>query len=132
MNDYIVVTTISTFRHRFVVHKDDVRKLNTEIEPTDKNLIEWACDCVTCEEFENEFSQLHLGEQIIDTFEMSEDEVITLFDQDNDYLKGWSREKKLEWIRKQLKPVEENQVPYESYISKLYKDLEKEIDEQTK
>lgn len=125
MNDYIVITTISTFRHRFVAHKDDIRKLNPNVVPTNADLVQWAKDCVTCEEFDNEFSQEHLGEQIADAFEMTEDEVLQLFDKDNSYLSGWPREKKLEWIRKQLNP-EEIQISHESYMSKIYKEFEKE------
>lgn len=101
MNDYVVVTTISTFRHRYVMHRDDLRALNTEVEASDKDLQDWAEDTVTCEECE-EFSQLHLGEQIKDTYTCTEDEMLTLFDRDNKYLSSWSREKKIEWVRKNL------------------------------
>lgn len=100
--DYVVVTTISTFRCRFVMHKDDLRKMNTDIKPTDKDLADWAMDTVVMEEC-NEFSQKHLGEQIVDTYECDEDEMLTFFDRDNDYLSEWDRAAKIEWVRKQLK-----------------------------
>lgn len=124
MNDYVVVTTVSTFRHRYVMHKDDLCKLNTQILPSDQELLTWAMDTVTCEECD-EFSQLHLGEQIVDTVEMSEDEVLHLFDGDNDYLKGWNSDYKLQWIRRTLNkdiPFE----PYHDYISRMYREGEKE------
>jgi len=98
-NDYVVVTTISQFRHRYVMHKDDLQKLNPDIPV---NPIEWACDTVTSEEAE-EFSQYWLGETIIDTTTMTKDEMLELFDQDNDYLKDWTHEYKIEWVRKNLK-----------------------------
>lgn len=103
MNDkeYVVVTTVSSFRHRFVMHKDDLKKLNEDYEPTDKDLIDWALDSVTMAECE-EFSQEHLGEQIVDHFECDEDEMISFFDRDNEYLKEWTREYKVEWVRKLL------------------------------
>jgi len=105
-NDYIVVTTVQTFRHRYVMHKDDLRKLNTDVTPTDKDLVDWALDTVTMEECE-EFSQLHLGEQIIDHFECTEDEMLGFFDRDNDYLKGWSTDYKIEHVRKCLQVKDE-------------------------
>lgn len=98
MSEYVVVTTISTFRHRYVMHRDDLQALNTESEV---NPVEWAKDTVTCEECE-EFSQLHLGEEIVDAHEMSEAEMLQLFDRDNDYLKNWTEEHKIEWVRKNL------------------------------
>lgn len=97
--DYVVVTTISQFRHRYVMHKDDLQKLNPDapVKP-----VEWACDTVTAEEVE-EISQHWLGETITDTTTMTEDEMLELFDRDNHYLEDWSRDYKLEWVRKNLK-----------------------------
>jgi hypothetical protein len=54
-------------------------------------------DTVTMQEAE-EFSQLHLGEQILRATEISEEEYLTLFDKDNDYLKSWNSEKKTGFI----------------------------------
>ena len=78
--DYVVVTTVSSFRHRYVMHKDDLRKLNLDIEPNDHELSNWAGDTVTCEE-------------------CTEEEMLTLFDRDNDYLSGWERDQKIKWVR---------------------------------
>ena len=100
--DYVVVTTIQTFRHRYVMHKDDLRKLNADVEPTEADLIDWAQDTVTMEQCD-EFSQLHLGEQISDVYTCDEDEMLTFFDRDNDYLSGWFRQYKIDWVRNQLK-----------------------------
>jgi len=86
--DYVVVTTVSSFRHRYVMHKNDLQAMN-------------AMDIVTMEKCD-EFSQLHMGEQISDIYECSEDEMITFFDRDNDYLRSWDREQKIEWVRKTL------------------------------
>jgi len=90
---YVVVTTVQTFRHRYVVPMSELQASNPDMpaEP------EWAFDAVTMEEVK-EFSQDHLGEQISDMFTMSEEEVLELFDKDNKYLSGWTKEKKLEWI----------------------------------
>lgn len=93
MTKYAVVTCISQFRERYVIPIDDLQALNTD-SPVQ---LDWAGDCVTCNEVQ-EFSQKHIGETIIDIAEMTEEEILKLFDSDNDYLKGWGREKKLEWI----------------------------------
>ena len=94
--DYVVVTCISSHRVRYVMHRDDLQKLNTE-NPV--NAIEWANDTVNMNECE-EFSQKHMGEYIIDTVEMNEKDMLELFDKDNDYLSGWTKDQKLEWVRK--------------------------------
>ena len=92
---YAVVTVISTYRIRYAIPMDELQNLNTEATAT----LAWADDCVTCEEVE-EFSQKHLGETIVDTVEMSQEDVLTLFDEDNDYLKGWSEQQKINHIHK--------------------------------
>lgn len=91
---YVVVTTVSTFRHRYVIPMDELQALNPEV-PVNP---EWALDLVTCEDIE-EFSQQHIGEQIVDMVEKSEDEILELFDKDNDYLKDWDRDYKIKHIR---------------------------------
>lgn len=94
-NRYVVVTTTSTHRMRYVVPMDDLQALNVEktVQP------EWALDSVTCEEVE-EFSQKWLGEQIVDYEVVEQDKLIELFDRDNDYLSQWTTEQKIDYIRK--------------------------------
>ena len=124
MSDYVVVTAISSHRMRYVMHKDDLRKLNTDVESTDKDLADWAMDTVTMQEVE-EFSQMHLGEQICDVYECSEEEMLGFFDRDNDYLSGWERDYKIQWVRRTL-VKDEPQEPYDKYISRMYREMEKE------
>lgn len=95
MTKYAVVTAISQFRIRYAIPMDQLQMLNTDA-PVE---LQWAEDCVTCDEVE-QFSQKHLGETIVDTVEMNEEEILKLFDIDNDYLSGWTQEKKLEHIKK--------------------------------
>ena len=71
--------------------------MNTEAEVQ----AEWLADSVVMQEVE-EFSQEWLGEQIIDTDVISEDQMLQLFEKDNDYLNSWTKEKKIEWVRKLL------------------------------
>ena len=99
--DYVVVTTISSFRHRYVMHKDDLAKLNPDVEPNDHELDDWALDTVICEECD-EFSQYHIGEHHADIYQCSEEEMLTLFDKDNDYLSNWERDQKIKWVRDTL------------------------------
>ena len=94
--DYVVVTAISSYRMRYVMHRDDLQKLNPDL-PVDS--VEWANDIVSLEECE-EFSQKYMGEYIVDTVEMNEDDMLDLFDKDNEYLSKWTKDQKIESVRK--------------------------------
>lgn len=76
---YQLVEAVSTFRMRYVVEVDNP---------------EWAEDTVVMQEAQ-EFSQEHLGEQIVSTRELTRDEVLALCDADNHYCKGWTDEQKM-------------------------------------
>jgi hypothetical protein len=45
-----------------------------------------------------ELSQEHLGEQIIDSRIMTQEETLQLFDEDNSYLRGWTTEQKIRYL----------------------------------
>ena len=96
---YVIATVTSTFRQRYCVPVSKLQELNTDIDITDSpaRQVEWLNDSVTCEEVK-EFSQHWLGETIVDTFILDEERILQLFDRDNQYLSGWTKEKKLEWI----------------------------------
>ena len=94
--DYVVVTTITSHRMRYAMHRDDLQKLNPDL-PVDS--VEWANDIVSLEECE-EFSQEHMGEYIVDTVEMNEGDMLDLFDKDNEYLSKWTKDQKIESVRK--------------------------------
>ena len=102
--DYVVVTAISSHRGRYVMHRDDLQKLNPS-EPV--NAIEWANDTVNMNECE-EFSQEHMGEYIVDTVEMNEEDMLELFDKDNDYLREWTKDQKIAMVRKSIYPRRED------------------------
>mgnify|MGYP003959190491 FL=1 len=91
--EYVVVTCVSTFRNRYVIPVDELQRMNPD-EPVDPS---WALDAVTCQDVK-EFSQRHIGEQIIDAQVLREPEVLQFFDADNDYLKDWTEEQKISWI----------------------------------
>ena len=77
-----LVECISTFRIRYVVDTDNE---------------EWAEDTVVMEEAK-EFSQLHLGEQIVSTRTINKEEYLRLFDEDNEYLSEWEEEQKFKLV----------------------------------
>jgi hypothetical protein len=80
--EFVIVECVSTFRMRYVVEV-----------PAGKT--EWALDTVTMNEAE-EFSQKHIGEQIMSNRVVTKEEVIALSDIDNEYTKSWNEEKKME------------------------------------
>jgi hypothetical protein len=94
MTEYVLVTAISTHRIRYAIPMDELQKLNEE-QPVDPK---WALDCVTMQEIE-EFSQEHLGEQIVDFDVLTEEEILKQFNKDNDYLTSWTTEQKINYIR---------------------------------
>lgn len=90
---YVIVTCVDTFRTRYCIptsalETDDISKQ-----------IEYAKDLVTCNEV-TEFSQLHLGEQISDVFILDEERMLMMFDRDNDYLSGWDRQQKIDYVNR--------------------------------
>jgi len=96
--DYVVVTCISSYRMRYVMHRDDLQRLSP-LDPVDA--IEWANDAV-CNNDCEEFSQEYMGEYITDTVEMNEEDMLELFDKDNHYLSEWTKDQKLEWVRNNI------------------------------
>ena len=91
---YVIVTAVSTFRQRYCIPMDELQAENTDmtVDPL------WALDAVTCDEV-NEFSQLHIGELIVDHEVLSEEEALAMYDRDNDYLKDIDVDKKVRMMR---------------------------------
>jgi len=90
MSKIVMVDTISSFRVRYAIRLEDH-------EPA-----YYALDTVVFEEHNpdklKEFSQEHLGYHISNHRVIDEEEYLRIFDEDNDYLKEWSRERKLALI----------------------------------
>ena len=80
--ELVLVESIATFRMRHVVE-------------VPKGKAEWAMDTVIMNEAK-EFSQQHIGDQIVSHRVMTKDEVLALSNIDNDYCKSWTEEQKLE------------------------------------
>lgn len=79
--EWVLVECVSTFRQRYMVEMP-------------KGKSEWALDTVTMEEAK-EFSQEHLGEQIVSHRIVTKEEALALCDDDNDYATSWDEEQKM-------------------------------------
>lgn len=77
----VMVECVSMFRMRYLVEA-----------PADHP--EYALDTVTMNEAK-EFSQMHISEDIVSHRIINQEEAIRICDEDNDYLKSWSTEQKL-------------------------------------
>jgi len=85
----VMVETISTHLVKYCV----------EVE---ENLVD-ALDEVICRETDSDFheySQHHVGVQILSHYEISKEKYLEQFDIDNDYLASWTEEQKLRFINK--------------------------------
>ena len=92
---YVLVTVISSYRIRYCVPMSELQKMNEDatVDPM------WALDAVSMDEVK-EFSQEHLGEQISDMRVLTEEEILSQFDAENEYLSRWTRDQKLKYIKK--------------------------------
>ena len=85
---WVLVETVSTFRHRYMV------EVPVGIDNYGKDKSEWALDTVTMNEAK-EFSQQHIGEQIVSHRVVTKEEALTLCDKDNEYGSQWKEEIKM-------------------------------------
>jgi hypothetical protein len=97
-SDYVVVDTVSMFRQRYIIPREELQKLNEDVKLTEKLAKEWASDSVTTEEVK-EFSQRWLGETITNVDIVDTEKVLKLFKEDNEELsEEWSQAKQLDYI----------------------------------
>lgn len=82
MSKWVLVEAVSMFRMRYLVEAPDDHP-------------EYALDTVTMNEAK-EFSQEHLSEVITSHRVVTLDEALEICDQDNHYLKSWSKEQKID------------------------------------
>lgn len=95
---YVVVTAVSMFKMRYVVSQSELQGFNPDVPLDETTLIKWAEDSVVCEELD-ELSQSHLEEVIINSEILSEEQVLKIFDQENDYLSNWTKDQKIHFIQ---------------------------------
>ena len=79
-----LVETVSIFRIRYAIETDSGEGAADEVVMGDVI----------------EMSQKHIDENITSVREISKEEYLGLFDEDNEYFSSWSDEKKLEFINK--------------------------------
>ena len=89
MSKIVLVETVSTFRHVYAVRVDDQDPADFALDDVALNMGE---DTIS------EVSQNHIAEDIFSHRVVTEEEYLELFDRENDYLKDWPKEKKMEFI----------------------------------
>jgi hypothetical protein len=85
---WVLVECVSTFRQRYMV------EVPVGIDKYGKDKADWALDTVTMQEAK-EFSQEHIGEQIVSHRVVTKEEALLLCDKDNDYGSTWPEETKI-------------------------------------
>ncbi len=85
---WVLVEAISTFRERYMV------EVPVGVDRYGKDKADWALDTVTLSEAK-EFSQEHLGENIVSHRVVTKQEALELCDKDNDYCKSWTEHQKI-------------------------------------
>lgn len=91
MSKIVLVETISTFRHVYAVRLPDDEPNQNAIDD-----VVWNVDLP--DSSLTEVTQNHISEEVFSHHVVTEDEYIELFDRENEYLREWPREKKLEFI----------------------------------
>lgn len=86
MKKIYLIETISMFRLRYGVEADNETDAAALVAAGGEDLIE--------------MSQEHLGEIGSSCWEIDKDEFVQIWDDDNDYAKSWTVEKKLKYINK--------------------------------
>jgi hypothetical protein len=84
--EMVLVECVSMFRMRYVVEVPAGKK-------------EWALDTVVMNEAQ-EFSQEHIGEEIVSHRVIDEAEYLRVFNEDNTYLSSWDNKQKFNFITK--------------------------------
>lgn len=82
---------------------------------------------IYCETFQ-EFSQKHLGDVILQAREVTDDEIVKIFDKENYYLaESWTREQKINALSNKIKYDNSESIPderdweYDGLGNKVYK-----------
>lgn len=85
---WVLVECVSTFRERYMV------EVPVGIDKYGKDKSLWALDTVSMNEAK-EFSQEHIGEQIVSHRVVTKEEALALCDKDNDYGSSWDEKTKI-------------------------------------
>jgi hypothetical protein len=85
----VLVECVSMFRIRYLV------EVPVGIDNYGHDKKEWALDTVSMEAAK-EFSQHHIGENIVSSRVITKEEALVLCNHDNDYARSWSEEHKIQ------------------------------------
>jgi hypothetical protein len=85
---WVLVECVSTFRERYMV------EVPVGVDKYGKDKTLWALDTVSMNEAK-EFSQEHIGEQIVSHRVVTKEEALALCDKDNDYGTSWDEDTKI-------------------------------------
>lgn len=96
--EMVLVECVSTFRMRYVVEVPIGKK-------------DWALDTVTMNEAE-EFSQEHIGEQIVSHRVIDNEEYLRIFNEDNAYLSQWTEDQKFKFVT----PLPEDELEHSEHF----------------
>jgi ribosomal protein S2 len=97
-SDYVVVDTVSIFKERYIIPREEIQKWNEDVKLTDALAKQWAQESVESEEVK-EFSQRWLGETVTNVDFADTQKVLDLFKIDNEELsKEWTQSKQLDYI----------------------------------
>lgn len=97
-SDYVVVDTVSMFKQRYIIPRDEVQKFNEEVHCTEKLAKLWSQESVEAEEVK-EFSQRWLGETVTNIDIVDTVKALKYFAEDNEQLsEEWSQAKQLDYI----------------------------------
>jgi len=109
MSKLVLVETVSTFRHTYVIKLPDN-------EPDDYALDDVVCGFDNLNDNLTDVTQNHIGEDIYSHRVITEDEYLELFDRENSYLSDWEPERKKAFIYDSFKAREE-QVTKEVHLN---------------
>lgn len=91
---WVLVECVGTFHHRYMVE-------------VPKHRAEWALDTVVMNQAQ-EFSQKHIGEQIVTHRVVSEKAALELCNQDNSYAQAWNNQAKIDTFFTTIKDQREH------------------------
>ena len=98
---YAVITTVSSFRQRYVIPIEALQELNRDFDLDEKEARVWAEEEVVAENVK-EFSQHWLGENVLDVDLINLEKALELMRKDNKYLtegeSAWPIEKQIRYI----------------------------------
>jgi hypothetical protein len=91
MSKLVLVETISTFRHTYVVRLPDNEPVEYALDDVVSGMNNVDADIT-------DVTQNHIAEDIFSHRVITEKEYLEMFDRENAYLSGWPTDKKLEFI----------------------------------